>query len=105
MRVSIVGTGYVGLVSGVGLAEIGHRVTCIDIDERKVEMIRSAKAPIHEPGLEDLLARTSGTSLFATTDLHAAVLDSDLTMIAVGTPFDGERIDLSYIETAAEQIG
>ncbi|MFN8081041.1 MAG: UDP-glucose/GDP-mannose dehydrogenase family protein [Kineosporiaceae bacterium] len=105
MRVSIVGTGYVGLVSGVGLAEIGHRVTCIDIDERKVEMIRSASAPIHEPGLDDLLARTSGRSLFATTDLHAAVLDSDLTMIAVGTPFDGERIDLSYIETAAAQIG
>jgi UDPglucose 6-dehydrogenase/GDP-mannose 6-dehydrogenase len=105
MRVSIVGTGYVGLVSGVGLAEIGHQVTCVDVDPAKVEMIRSAKAPIHEPGLDELLARTSGTSLHATTDLRAAVLDSDLTMIAVGTPFDGERIDLSSIEAAAEQVG
>jgi len=105
MRVSIVGTGRVGLVSGVGLAEIGHQVTCVDVDPAKVEMIRAATAPIHEPGLDDLLVRTSGRSLHATTDLRAAVLDSDLTMIAVGTPFDGERIDLSFVEAAAEQIG
>jgi UDPglucose 6-dehydrogenase/GDP-mannose 6-dehydrogenase len=105
MRVSIVGTGYVGLVSGVGLAEIGHTVTCVDIDPAKVDMINSARPPIHEVGLADLLARNSGHRLTATTDLRAAVLDSDLTMIAVGTPFDGERIDLTFIETAARQIG
>jgi UDPglucose 6-dehydrogenase len=105
MRVSIVGTGYVGLVSGVGLASIGHQVCCVDVDPRKVDMIASGKPPIFEVGLEELMGQVVGTSLTATTDLRAAVLDSDLTLIAVGTPFDGEHIDLTYIETAARQIG
>jgi len=105
MRVSIVGTGRLGLVSGVGLAEIGHQVTCVDVDPARVEMIRAAKSPVHEPGLEDLLTCTSGRSLHATTDLRVAVLDSDLTMIAVGRPFEVERVDLSFIEAAADRIG
>jgi UDPglucose 6-dehydrogenase len=105
MRISIVGTGYVGLVSGVGLASIGHDVTCVDLDQRKVDAINRAEPPIYERDLEDLLKRVAGTRLRATTDLRAAVLDSDLTLIAVGTPFDGEHIDLTYIEGAARQIG
>ena len=105
MRVSIVGTGYVGLVSGVGLASVGHDVTCVDVDRNKVDLINAGRAPIHEEGLEALLARHIGKNLRATCNLDEAVLNSELTLIAVGTPFDGDGIGLQYIETAAHQIG
>ena len=105
MKVSIVGTGYVGLVSGVCLAELGHEVTCVDVDAAKVERINAGETPIHERGLEELLRAQVGTRLTATTDLAGAVRATDLTLIAVGTPFDGERIDLSFIESASRQIG
>ncbi|WP_022835596.1 UDP-glucose dehydrogenase family protein [Salisaeta longa] len=105
MHISIVGTGYVGLVSGVCLAEKGHTVTCVDIDAAKVQQINQGDPPIYEAGLAELLARTVGTRLFATTDLPAAVHASDLTLIAVGTPFDGTTIDLSYIKQAARDVG
>lgn len=105
MRVSIVGTGYVGLVSGAGFADVGHDVVCVDVDPAKVDLINAGVPPIHEDGLADQLGRVVGTCLRATTDLRAAVLGSDLTLIAVGTPFDGREIDLSYVRRAAEQIG
>jgi UDPglucose 6-dehydrogenase len=76
MRVAVVGTGYVGLVTAVGLAELGHTVTCIDIDERKVAALRRGEPPIFERGLEPLLKRNVGSRLSATTDLAAAVADS-----------------------------
>jgi UDPglucose 6-dehydrogenase/GDP-mannose 6-dehydrogenase len=105
MKISIIGTGYVGLVSGACLAEKGHDVTCVDMDMDKVALINSAIPPIHEPGLGPLLEKSCGRNLRATRDLRHAVLDSDLSIIAVGTPFDGEEIDLEYIRTAARQIG
>jgi UDPglucose 6-dehydrogenase/GDP-mannose 6-dehydrogenase len=105
MRVSVVGTGYVGLVSGVCLAETGHTVTCVDIDPAKVDKINQAIPPIYEKGLEELLKKNSGKNLFATTDLRTAVMNSDLSLIAVGTPFDGSAIDLKYIREVARQIG
>ncbi|MGJ7442272.1 UDP-glucose dehydrogenase family protein [Aquipuribacter sp. MA13-6] len=105
MRVSIVGTGYVGLVSGAGLADVGHHVVCVDLDPAKVDLINAGVPPIFEDGLEEQLGRVVGTSLSATTDLRAAVLGSELTLIAVGTPFDGRRIDLTYVREAARQIG
>ena len=105
MRISIIGTGYVGLVSGVCLADRGNQVVCVDLDSAKVAMIQQATAPIHEAGLPDLLARNCGTRLSATTDLRAAVLGSELTLIAVGTPYVGERIDLTQIRSAATAIG
>lgn len=105
MRISIVGTGYVGLVSGVGLAEKGHTVTCVDVDRGKVEMINSGRAPIFERGLDELLQRNVGQRLSATTDLHSAIHDTEASLIAVGTPFKGNEIDLSYIKTTADQIG
>lgn len=105
MKVSVAGTGYVGLVSGVCLAEKGHHVICIDIDPAKVEKINSGIPPIYEDGLEDLLKKNVGKSLSATTDLRQAVLDTDISLIAVGTPFDGNEIDLTYIKTVARQIG
>ena len=91
MKVSIAGTGYVGLVSGVCLAHYGHDVTCIDIDQSKVDAINSGISPIYEPGLDELLAANVGVRLRATTDLRAAVESTDITLIAVGTPFDGEH--------------
>lgn len=105
MRVSIVGTGYVGLVSGAGLAEIGHQVVCVDTDAEKVELIGKGVPPIYELGLAEMLERHIDVRLTATTDLRAAVLGSELTLIAVGTPFEGDEIDLSYVREAARQIG
>jgi len=105
MRVSIIGTGYVGLVTGACLAEVGHEVACVDVDSRKVDHINRGETPIYEEGLEDLLRRNVGTRLRATTDIRRAVHDSEITFIAVGTPFDGQRIDLSYIRQVARDIG
>jgi UDPglucose 6-dehydrogenase/GDP-mannose 6-dehydrogenase len=105
MRVSVVGTGYVGLVSGVCLAEKGHTVICVDNDADKVARIARGEVPIHEPGLDALMARQIGRRLQATTDLRGAVEDSELTLIAVGTPFDGHRIDLRYVRQVAREIG
>jgi UDPglucose 6-dehydrogenase/GDP-mannose 6-dehydrogenase len=105
VRISIVGAGYVGLVSGACLAEIGHECICVDVDESKVARVNRGEAPIFEEGLEALLARNVGRRLRATTDLTAAVLGSEATFIAVGTPFDGERIDLTFVRECARQIG
>ena len=105
MKVSVIGTGYVGLVSGACLAERGHEVVCVDVDPHKVDMINAARPPFHERGLPELLARRVGRNLSATTDLTAAVLDTDVTFIAVGTPATDGRIDLRDVETAAAGIG
>lgn len=105
MKVSIVGTGYVGLVTGACLADCGHDVICIDVDPRKVDAINSARAPIHEAGLPELLQRNAGHRLRASTELAAAVAVTELTFIAVGTPAAGGKIDLQYVEAAASEIG
>lgn len=105
MRISVIGTGYVGLVSGACFSEIGHDCTCVDVDATKVDRINRGEAPIHEEGLPQLLGRHVGRSLRATTDLRAAVHGTDITFIAVGTPFDGQRIDLTYVRQVAREIG
>ena len=105
MKVSIMGTGYVGLVTGACLAEKDHEVVCIDVDAKKVDSINQGKPPIHERGLEELLRRHSGKRLKATLDAKNAILTSDITFIAVGTPFDGQRIDLRYVKQSATTIG
>jgi UDPglucose 6-dehydrogenase/GDP-mannose 6-dehydrogenase len=105
MRVSIVGTGYVGLVTGTCLAEKGHQVLCVDLDQGKVDRINRGQAVIREQGLDALLKRHAGLSLKATTNLAGAVEDTDLTLIAVGTPFDGRAIDLAQVKEAARGIG
>jgi UDPglucose 6-dehydrogenase/GDP-mannose 6-dehydrogenase len=105
MKLSIVGTGYVGLVTGACLADKGHDVTCVDIDPKRVAMLNRAESPIFEQDLDQLLARNVGKRLKATGDLQAAVLDSDLTLIAVGTPFNGKTIDLTAVLEASRQIG
>ena len=105
MKISIIGTGYVGLVSGVCLAEKGHDVTCVDLDARKVEMINRGEPPIYERNLESMLKANIGKRLRATTDLPASVHATELSLIAVGTPFKGDEIDLTYIRKAATDLG
>lgn len=105
MNISIVGTGYVGLVSGACLADKGHTVICVDVDKHKVDQINAGKCPIYEEGLESIVKRNVGSRLTATSDLAAAVAKTDITLIAVGTPFDGQAIDTSYIEGASREIG
>ncbi|MBD1846052.1 UDP-glucose/GDP-mannose dehydrogenase family protein [Cyanobacteria bacterium FACHB-63] len=105
MQVSIIGTGYVGLVSGVCFAEKGHQVYCVDVDQSKVDLINQGISPFYEPGLNELLERNISTRLKATTDFRQAILETELSLIAVGTPFDGKEVDLTYVKQVAQQIG
>ena len=105
MQVSVIGAGYVGLVTGACLADAGHDVVLVDIDQAKVDAVNAGRPPIHEAGLPELLQRVVGRKLRATTDLASVVPDSDVVLIAVGTPFNGERIDLTAIEASAAAIG
>ena len=105
MKLSIIGTGYVGLVTGACLAEKGHEVICVDMNPERVAALNSAKSPIYEEGLDALLAKNVGKTLRATSDLEAAVLATDVTFIAVGTPFDGKTIDLTAVLGATREIG
>ncbi len=105
MKIAIIGTGYVGLVSGACLASKGHDVVCVDVDPAKVAHINDRKPPIYEIGLQELLDEVVPARLTATTDLKKAVQGADISLIAVGTPFDGDLIDLKYIRAAARQIG
>jgi UDPglucose 6-dehydrogenase len=105
MKVSIIGAGYVGLVSGACLADLGHHVWLVDADAAKVDAIGRGVLPIHEIGLDELLQRNIGKRLFATTDLPAAVAETEITLLAVGTPSKESEIDLSFVRAASEQVG
>ncbi|MEM4998245.1 UDP-glucose dehydrogenase family protein [Priestia megaterium] len=104
MKITVAGTGYVGLVTGVCLAEYDHTVTCVDIDENKVELMQSGVSPIYEPGLEELM-NNNMERLDFTTDYQLAYKDADVIFIGVGTPekSDGSA-NLSYVYGVAEQI-
>lgn len=104
-RISVMGVGFVGLVTGACFADKGHQVACIDVDREKVELINRGQSPIFERGLDELLQRNIGKGLSATLDARQAIVDSDMTFIAVGTPFDGQHIDLTYIKECARVIG
>ena len=107
MRIAVIGTGYVGLVSGVCFAEIGHQVTCVDKDPRKLDLLEAGKSPIYEPGLDDLMARAiAAGNLGFTQDLAEAVADAEIVFIAVGTPTRrGEGgADLTYVYTATSEL-
>jgi len=106
MKVSFVGTGYVGLVTGTCFAEIGHDVICVDVDEKKIEGLKHGKLPIYEPGLHDIvLANQERGRLTFTTDLSHALANSDVVFVAVGTPQreDGSA-NLEYVWTVIDQI-
>src|SRR4030081_1582180 len=107
MRIAMIGTGYVGLVSGACFADFGHQVTCVDKDGDKIASLRRGEIPIFEPGLDTLVASNAKAGrLDFTTDLTAPVAEADAVFIAVGTPSrrgDGHA-DLSYVHTAAREI-
>jgi UDPglucose 6-dehydrogenase len=105
-KIAVAGTGYVGLVAGVCFAEVGHQVTCVDIDEKKVELMRSGVSPIYEADLEGLMQKNYASGrIDYTTDYRSAYKDADAIFIGVGTPEqpDGSA-NLSYIATVARQI-
>ena len=105
MKVSIIGTGYVGLVSGICLADKGHDVICVDSEASKIEAINRGECTIYEPKLGKLLKDNIGNRLHATTNLHDAIFNSEISIVAVGTPFDGSEIDLKYIKQVSKEIG
>jgi UDPglucose 6-dehydrogenase len=107
MRIAMIGTGYVGLVSGACFSEFGHSVTCVDLNPAVIDRLRTGEIPIYEPGLDDLVARNVKAGRLAfTTDLSAGIADVDAVFIAVGTPSrrgDGHA-DLTYVYAAAREI-
>src|SRR5512139_3393186 len=107
MRVAMIGTGYVGLVSGACFADFGHHVVCVDKDQGKIAALARGDMPIYEPGLDDLVAaNVRAKRLSFTTDLKGPVADADAVFIAVGTPSrrgDGHA-DLTYVYAAAREI-
>jgi len=106
MKIGIVGTGYVGLITGVGLAKNGFDVVCVDVDQKKVDTINAKKPPIFEEGLQELMNELVPSKLKATTDLKAAVLASNIVFICVGTPCDDSgKIDLKFIRAVSQEIG
>ena len=107
MKISVMGTGYVGLVTGATLAETGNQVTCLDILEEKITELNQGKSPIFEPGLEKLIQEGIRTgNLKGSTNIEDGIVESDLTFICVGTPSEKDgSIDLNYIKSAASSIG
>lgn len=105
MNISIIGTGYVGLVTGVCLAKKGHKVICVDKIQSVVDSINNGITPIYEKNLNEFLIDVLGDKLEATTDIKYAVENSEISIIAVGTPFTEGKIDLEYVKEAAYDIG
>ncbi|MGA9227962.1 MAG: NAD(P)-binding domain-containing protein, partial [Mesobacillus sp.] len=106
MKIAVLGTGYVGLSTGVCLAEIGHNVACIDVDQKKIETLKQGKSPIYEPGLEELLSRNYAAGrLRFTTSHQEGLCEAEIIMIAVGTPqSENGRANLSFLEQAAKDL-
>src|SRR6266852_2583007 len=105
MRIAVVGSGYVGLVTGACFAELGHEVVLVDNDEKKIAALRNDEVPIHERFLPELLARHRGQRIKFSGDLQAATRESEVVFIAVGTPpTESGDADLSYVESVAREI-
>ena len=106
MKISIIGTGYVGTVSAACFAELGHEVICVDVDRSKIDQINAGIPPIYEEGLPELLKKYAGGRLSATLDYDFAVMNSDVSFICVGTPSDSDgNIDLGIVNAASESLG
>src|SRR6476469_627286 len=106
MQIAVIGTGYVGLVTGAGLADFGNDVTCVDIDVKKIDALRRGEIPIYEPGLDKLVSKNvKENRLKFSTDLASAIKAARAIFIAVGTPprADGSA-DLRYVEDVAKTI-
>lgn len=105
MKISIIGCGYVGAVTGAGFAELGHEIIFVDVDQKKIDSINSGISPIFEQGLQELILRNRGL-ITATSDIEDAINKTEISFICVGTPSNADgSINLSYIESAARSIG
>src|SRR5579883_3359299 len=107
MRIAVIGTGYVGLVTGACLAHLGHQVTCMDVDANKVRLLQSGRVPIYEPGLSELVEeQTEAGRLGFSSRYEETVPDAEAIFICVGTPsLPGGQADTSYVEAAARSLG
>ena len=107
MEITVVGTGYVGLVTGVCFAEVGYKVTCYDIDENKINILSGGKCPIYEPGLEKMLQKNLASGrLHFTADPEMAYSKAHYIFVAVGTPENEDgSANLDYLQAAAAEIG
>src|SRR3954471_17808623 len=107
MKVTMIGTGYVGLVTGTCFAEVGNDVLCLDVDARKIAVLNEGGVPIHEPGLEAMVRKNAAAGrLRFTTDIDASVAHGSVQFIAVGTPPDEDgSADMQYVIEAARNIG
>lgn len=107
MKITVIGTGYVGLVTGTCLAEVGNEVLCLDLDPKKIEILKAGGIPIYEPGLEDMVRRNVAAGRLAfTTNIEESVAYGEIQFIAVGTPPDEDgSADLQYVVAAARNIG
>src|SRR4051812_16997009 len=106
MKIAVIGSGYVGLVSGACLSEFGHQVVCIDMDAGKIERLKAGQIPIYEPGLDDLVARSAAAKRLTFSTDMADIAGAQAVFIAVGTPSrrgDGHA-DMTYVHSAAKQI-
>src|SRR2546428_12853134 len=107
MNICVVGTGYVGLVTGAVFADLGNDIVCVDKDRDKIEALRAGRMPIYEPGLEEMVARNvDDRRLSFTTDMGAGIRHADVIFIAVGTPpKETGETDLSQVEAVGAEIG
>ena len=106
-NVTFIGAGYVGLVSGTGISDFGHKVTCYDISHEKINSLKNGEVPIYEPGLQELIKKnTNAGRLFFSNNPKSSIENADVIFIAVGTPLNEDgKTDLRYVESAAEMIG
>ena len=107
MKITVIGSGYVGLVSGTCFSEMGNKVTCVDVDSVKIKQLKQGIVPIYEPGLKTMVLKNmENGNLFFTTDLRDVINDTDIVFIAVGTPMGADgSADLQYVLSVAKSIG
>ena len=107
IKITVIGTGYVGLVSGAGISDFGHNVSCVDVDEKKINQLKSGKIPIYEPGLKDLVKRNvDAKRLTFSKKISQAIQVADVIIIAVGTPqSENGEADISAVKAVAIEIG
>ena len=106
MKIVILGSGYVGAVTGLCLSDIGHKVTCFDLSTKKIDIFKSGQIPFYEKGLQKLLSTNLRNKRFsATSDFEEAFNDTDISIIAVGTPFKNGKIDFQQIVSASKMVG
>lgn len=105
MKISIIGMGYVGLVTGLCFCEFGHEVTCLEKDQKKIFDLNKNKEIIYEPGLKKLLKKHLNKNFFASQDVRKAILNTEVTFVAVGTPFEKGKFNTKHLKSAAKEIG